>query len=60
MAILYINGNQQEKAMDCLEKGYELHDPQMPYIASGGYPFDSLYNNPRFIVILEKMNLTLP
>ncbi len=60
MAILYITGNQQEKAMDCLEKGYELHDPQMPYIASGGYPFDSLFNNPRFIAILDKMNLPHP
>jgi len=60
MAINYITGNQQDKAMDCLEKGYEIHDPQMPYIASGGYPFDSLYANPRFIAIREKMNLPLP
>jgi len=60
MAIFYITGNQQDKAMDMIEKGYEIHDPQMPYIASGGYPFDSLYDNPRFIAILEKMNLPLP
>ncbi len=60
MAIFYITGNKQDKAMDCLVKGYEIHDPQMPYIATGGYPFDSLYDNPRFIDILEKMNLPLP
>ena len=60
MAIFYIVGNQRDKAMNCIEKGYEIHDPQIPYIASGGYPFDSLYNNPRFIAILEKMNLPVP
>jgi hypothetical protein len=60
MAVFYIMGNQQDKAMDCLEKGYEIHDPNMPYIATKAYPLDSLYNNPRFIAILEKMNLPLP
>ena len=60
MAIRYMMGNQQEKALDCLEEAYEIHDPQMPYIASGGYPFHALYDNPRFIAILEKMNLPLP
>jgi TolB-like protein/Tfp pilus assembly protein PilF len=60
LAIRYMMANQQDKAMDCLEKAYEIHDPQMPYIASGGYPFDSLYDNPRFIAIINKMNLPLP
>ena len=60
MAINHITGNQQDIAMDYLEKGYEIHDPQMPYIASGGYPFHSLYDNPRFSAILKKMNLPLP
>ena len=60
MAFKYMMGNQPDKALDCLEKGFEVHDPQMPYIAAGGYPFDPLYNNPRFIAILEKMNLPLP
>jgi TolB-like protein/Tfp pilus assembly protein PilF len=60
MAVRYMMGNQQDKAMDCLEEGYEIHDPQMPYIASGGYPFHSLYNDARFIAILNKMNLPLP
>jgi tetratricopeptide (TPR) repeat protein len=60
MAIIYIAGNKQEQALECLEKGYELHDPQMPYIAAGGYPFDSLYTNPRFLAILDKMKLPHP
>ena len=60
MAVRYMMGNQQDKAMDCIEEAYEIHDPQMPYIAAGGYSFDSLYDNPRFIAILHKMNLPLP
>ena len=60
MAVRYMMGNQQDKAMDCLEEAFEIHDPQMPYIAAGGYPFDSLYDNPRFIAILNNMNLPLP
>ena len=50
-------GNQQEKALDWLEKGFEIHDPNMPYIATGFSNFDQLHDNPRFIAILEKMNL---
>lgn len=60
MAVRYLMGGQQDKAIDCLEKAYEIHDPQMPYIASGGYSFDSLFENPRFIAIIKKMNLPLP
>ena len=59
-AIAYAGGNKVDKALDYLEKGYKIRDPQMPYIASGGYPFKSLYSNPRFKAILKKMNLPLP
>ncbi len=52
--------NQNEKALDWLEKGFEIHDPNMPYITAGFARFDQLYDNPRFIAILEKMNLPLP
>ena len=60
MAVFYIRGNQQDKAMDCLEKGYENRDPNMSYLATKSYTLDSLYNNPRFIALLEKLNLPLP
>lgn len=60
MASRYIMGDQQEKALNCLERAYEVHDPIIPYIATGGYPYYPLYDNPRFIAILEKMNLPLP
>jgi tetratricopeptide (TPR) repeat protein len=47
--------------LDLLEKGYEVHDPNMPYIAQEGHRFrDSLSNNPRYLAILEKMKLPLP
>jgi TolB-like protein len=58
MAMNYVYANQQDKAMDWLEKGYEMHNPQMIYITY--YEFDPLFDNPRFIDLVEKMNLPLP
>jgi hypothetical protein len=52
--------NQPDKAMDWIEKGFKIHDPQMIYITSGIYNLDPLYKNPHFIAIVEKMNLPLP
>ena len=60
MALRYIIANQPEKAMDWIEKGFELHDPQMTYLTTPAQYFDSLFGNPRFIAICEKMNLPLP
>ena len=60
MAMRYIFADQPEKALDWLEKGYEMHDPTMTYIATKIYNFDPLFNNPRFIDIVKKMNLPLP
>jgi TolB-like protein len=60
MSTRYIIANQPDKAMDWIEKGFELHDPQMTYITSTGRYFDQLFGNPRFIAICEKMNLPLP
>ena len=60
MAIKYMMVDQPDKAMDWLEKGFESRSPSMPYIATHGYFFEPLFDNPRFIDILEKMNLPLP
>ena len=60
IAIRYSWLNKYEKTMDWIEKGFELHDQNMPYLATGIYKLDSLYDNPRFIDIVEKMNLPLP
>ena len=59
MAVRLNMVNQKEKALQYLEKGYEIHDPNMPYIATGIYQLEQLYNHPKFIAILEKMNLRL-
>jgi serine/threonine protein kinase len=59
MAFRYIIANQPDKAMDWIEKGFELHDPLMTYITKSAQIFDSLFGNPRFIAICEKMNLPL-
>jgi len=60
LAFRYIIANQPDKAMDWIEKGFELHDPLMTYITKSAQIFDSLFGNPRFIAICEKMNLPLP
>jgi TolB-like protein len=60
MAIRYIIANHPDKAMDWIEKGFELHDPIMTYITRSGHFFDTLFGNPRFIAICKKMNLPLP
>jgi hypothetical protein len=51
---------QPEKAMDWIEKGFEIHDPQTTYITATGGHFEELFGNPRFIAICEKMNLPIP
>jgi tetratricopeptide (TPR) repeat protein len=60
MAIRYMCANQPEKAMDWLEKGYDMHDPQLAYMATKTFNLDPLFNNPKFIAIVKKMNLPLP
>jgi tetratricopeptide (TPR) repeat protein len=60
MAQRYIMVDQAEKALEWLEKGFEVRDPNMPYIATQGYLFDPLFDHPGFIEIIQKMNLPLP
>ncbi len=60
LAIVYTKANQYDKVMDQIEKGYEIRDLVMPYIATKAYNFEPLYENPRFIEIIQKMNLPLP
>ncbi|NQU84635.1 MAG: hypothetical protein HQ541_02635 [Mariniphaga sp.] len=57
MASRYMMANQTDKAMDWLEKGFELHEPAMTYIATKILDFEPLFNNPRFMDIVKKMNL---
>jgi adenylate cyclase len=56
----YLEINNYEKAMDCYEKGYEIHHPNMPYMGGLVIQHDKLKDNPRYIALLKKMKLPLP
>ena len=60
MAFRYLVADQPDKAMDWVEKGFEMHDPLMTYITTPARYFDRLFGDPRFIAICEKMKLPLP
>lgn len=55
---LYCRAEMKEEAMDWLEKAYEEHDSNMPYISVDPL-FDFLHDDPRFLDILKKMNLSV-
>ena len=60
IAIRSMMSNQPEKALESLEIAFHVRDPNMPYITTQIFNFEPLYDNPRFIDIVEKMNLPLP
>jgi TolB-like protein len=60
MAGCYMMVDQPDLALEWLEKGYENHSQTMPYIATKGFMFEPLFDQPCFIAILDKMNLPHP
>ena len=51
----YIDAGDSERAIDWLEEGYEVGDPNLPYL---GMPlFDPLRSDPRFQELARRMNL---
>ena len=60
MANRYVRIKQYDKAMAQLELGLEVHDQNMPYIAGGFSNLIELYNDPRFLAIMEKLDLPMP
>jgi len=52
----YIKLKDYDKAMDYLEKVYEMHDMNMFYLATNRY-YRYLKDNPRYHNLLKKMNL---
>jgi tetratricopeptide (TPR) repeat protein len=55
IATLYIMAGEKDLALEWLEKGFELRDPNMSYIC---FPcFDSVRSDPRFQAILRRMKL---
>ncbi len=52
---LYTRAGMREKAIEYLERAYDVHDQNLPYIISDPI-FDYLRHDPRFQVIVGKMN----
>ena len=59
-ATRYIQLNNYDKAMDCLEEEYEIRDYYMVTIRCDLYLREKLKDNPRYIALLKKMNLPPP
>jgi serine/threonine-protein kinase len=55
IACLYIFAGNKERALECLEQCYEMHDANMPYITQP--IFDPMRDEPRFQELLRMMNL---
>jgi serine/threonine protein kinase len=56
IACIYALAGNKERALDCLEKAYEMRDPVAPY--TGVFPnFTILHDEPRYQELLRKMNL---
>ena len=53
---LYTRAGDEERALDYLEKAYEAHDPNVPYLAVDPI-FDFMRSNPRFQALLSKLGL---
>ncbi|MDT8402802.1 MAG: hypothetical protein RQ743_14030 [Bacteroidales bacterium] len=56
----YMMVDQPDKAMEWIEKGFEVRDPVMPYLGTQGFLCEPIFDDPRFIEFLHKMNLPLP
>ena len=59
MARHYSRAGEYKKALDELEKGLIIHNPNMPYIGTGTR-FEALHDSIRFLAILDSMNLPHP
>lgn len=53
---LYTRAGKKDEALEWLEKAYQAHDPNMPYISVDPI-FDILRDDPRFKDLLRRMNL---
>ena len=55
LALAYVMAGDKERALEWLEKGFELHDPNMSYLGLPG--IDGLRSDARFQDLLHRMNL---
>jgi len=57
LAILYAAAGEKDQTLEWLEKGYEVGDPNMPYIGGIGIINNLVHGEPRYQDILRRMNL---
>ena len=56
IAQLYLMAGENSRALDWLELGFEEHAAGMPYLSADPL-YDPLRDDPRFQVLLRRMNL---
>lgn len=56
----YAAAGEKEKAMEWVEKAYEIGDPNLPYWGGAGITQTFLRDDPRFQELLRKMKLPPP
>ena len=57
IAQIYACAGNKERTLDMLERDYDFHDPGLPIYLR--YPvYDFIHNEPRYLNLLHKMNLT--
>ena len=54
----YLRAGDNGRAIDWLERAYEVHNPNLPYLGAPDY--DPLRSDPRFQDLLRRMNLPTP
>ena len=55
IVMIYVMAGENDKAIKWMQKAFEVHDPNLPYLL---YPlYDNLREDPRFQEIARKMNL---
>jgi TolB-like protein/Tfp pilus assembly protein PilF len=57
IALIYACTGNKERALDMLDRAFEMHDPNLTLLLHPGY--DSLRHEPRFQALYRKMNLPL-
>jgi TolB-like protein/Tfp pilus assembly protein PilF len=57
IAILYVCAGNKKRALDCLERAFEVHDVNLLFIPMP--IFDSLRKEPRFQALCKKINLPI-
>jgi hypothetical protein len=57
VALRYLDAGDNDRAVDWLQKAYDNHDSELPYINSP--PWDRLRDDPRYQALLRRIGLPL-